>query len=96
MFRPDVPNAVDGRPETIRRLVPLLRTLERIRAHDDSVSEEEFQAAMQCAMNSLESYVLKDYVCRKRGPAAHRGEQTLLADLLERIQIGRASCRERV
>lgn len=38
---------------------------------------------MQCAMNSVQSSVLKDYVCRKRGPAAHRGVQTL-EDLLER------------
>ena len=40
------PDAVDGRSETIRRLVPLLRMLERIRAmrskNDGIVSEEEF------------------------------------------------------
>ena len=77
------PDAVDGRPENIRRVVPLVRMLQRIRDHDDSVSEEEHQVVMQCAMNTVQSSVLKDYVCRKRGPAAHRGVQTL-EDLLER------------
>ena len=60
------PDAVDGSPENIRRVVPLVRMLQRIRDHDESVSEEEHQVVMQCAMNTVQSSVLKDYVCRRR------------------------------